>query len=160
MVWNFEEENTLQRAMWWRLLSFVNLAGWLHEDAIPWKQFWCSLCNRSNLPRTWCGMRNSKQLLLCCSLPCIIWFIIWSEQQYGCYKEIYRVLKPGQCFAAYEWCMTDAFDPDNAEHQKIKVSVFLASINIIYLCFYYQHEYEQRLYFSGRDRDWRWSAWH
>jgi len=39
---------------------------------------------------------------------------------YGCYKEIYRVLKPGQCFAAYEWCMTDAFDPDNAEHQKIK----------------------------------------
>ncbi|KAE8676811.1 Cycloartenol-C-24-methyltransferase 1 [Hibiscus syriacus] len=33
---------------------------------------------------------------------------------YGCYKEIYRVLKPGQCFAAYEWCMTDAFDPNNA----------------------------------------------
>lgn len=41
--------------------------------------------------------------------------------QYGCYKEIYRVLKPGQCFAAYEWCMTDAFDPNNQEHQKIKV---------------------------------------
>ncbi|KAH0931473.1 hypothetical protein HID58_008590 [Brassica napus] len=41
--------------------------------------------------------------------------------KYGCYKEIYRVLKPGQCFAAYEWCMTDAFDPDNAQHQKIKV---------------------------------------
>ncbi|XP_062175324.1 cycloartenol-C-24-methyltransferase-like [Alnus glutinosa] len=32
---------------------------------------------------------------------------------YGCYKEIYRVLKPGQCFAAYEWCMTDSFDPNN-----------------------------------------------
>ncbi|CAK9187437.1 unnamed protein product [Ilex paraguariensis] len=38
----------------------------------------------------------------------------------GCYKEIFRVLKPGQCFAAYEWCMTDSFDPNNQEHQKIK----------------------------------------
>ncbi|KAM1812045.1 hypothetical protein ACFX12_028611 [Malus domestica] len=42
---------------------------------------------------------------------------------YGCYKEIYRVLKPGQCFAAYEWCMTDAFDPDNQEHKKIKAEI-------------------------------------
>ncbi|KAJ0095777.1 hypothetical protein Patl1_17159 [Pistacia atlantica] len=31
------------------------------------------------------------------------------------------VLKPGHCFAAYEWCMTNAFDPQNQEHQKIKV---------------------------------------
>ncbi|KAH9710074.1 Cycloartenol-C-24-methyltransferase [Citrus sinensis] len=42
---------------------------------------------------------------------------------YGCYKEIYRVLKPGQYFAAYEWCMTDAFDPNNQEHQKIKAEI-------------------------------------
>ncbi|XP_010547283.1 PREDICTED: cycloartenol-C-24-methyltransferase-like [Tarenaya hassleriana] len=42
---------------------------------------------------------------------------------YGCYKEIYRVLKPGQCFAAYEWCMTDAFDPHNPEHRKIKADI-------------------------------------
>ncbi|VVA25171.1 PREDICTED: cycloartenol-C-24-methyltransferase [Prunus dulcis] len=42
---------------------------------------------------------------------------------YGCYKEIYRVLKPGQCFAAYEWCMTDAFDNNNQEHQKIKAEI-------------------------------------
>ncbi|XP_044493110.1 cycloartenol-C-24-methyltransferase-like isoform X2 [Mangifera indica] len=42
---------------------------------------------------------------------------------YGCYKEIRRVLKPGQCFAAYEWCMTDAFDPQNQEHQKIKAEI-------------------------------------
>ncbi|XP_062173797.1 cycloartenol-C-24-methyltransferase-like [Alnus glutinosa] len=41
----------------------------------------------------------------------------------GCYKEIYRVLKPGQCFAAYEWCMTDSFDPSNEEHQKIKAEI-------------------------------------
>ncbi|KAM7272448.1 hypothetical protein ACFE04_027111 [Oxalis oulophora] len=39
---------------------------------------------------------------------------------HGCYKEIYRVLKPGQSFAAYEWCMTEAYDPQNKEHQHIK----------------------------------------
>uniref|UniRef100_A0A7N0UF34 SAM-dependent methyltransferase Erg6/SMT-type domain-containing protein n=1 Tax=Kalanchoe fedtschenkoi TaxID=63787 RepID=A0A7N0UF34_KALFE len=41
----------------------------------------------------------------------------------GCYKEIYRVLKPGQHFAAYEWCLTDAFDPNNPEHQRIKKEI-------------------------------------
>ncbi|KAF7113493.1 hypothetical protein RHSIM_RhsimUnG0121800 [Rhododendron simsii] len=41
----------------------------------------------------------------------------------GCYKEIHRVLKPGQCFAAYEWCMTNSFDPNNKEHQSIKLMV-------------------------------------
>nr|XP_027106902.1 cycloartenol-C-24-methyltransferase-like isoform X1 [Coffea arabica] len=45
----------------------------------------------------------------------------------GCYKEIYRVLKPGQCFAAYEWCMTDSFDPNNREHQKIKAEIELGN---------------------------------
>nr|GMD29742.1 cycloartenol-C-24-methyltransferase [Ipomoea batatas] len=39
----------------------------------------------------------------------------------GCYKEIYRVLKPGQCFVADEWCLTDSYIPDSSEHQKIKV---------------------------------------
>ncbi|KAL2939906.1 Cycloartenol-C-24-methyltransferase [Bienertia sinuspersici] len=43
----------------------------------------------------------------------------------GCYREIYRVLKPGQHFAAYEWCMTDAFDPNNQDHQKIKAEIEL-----------------------------------
>ncbi|PIN08618.1 SAM-dependent methyltransferase [Handroanthus impetiginosus] len=45
----------------------------------------------------------------------------------ACYKEIYRVLKPGQCFAAYEWCMTDAFDPNNNEHQRIKAEIELGN---------------------------------
>ncbi|ERN00850.1 cycloartenol-C-24-methyltransferase 1 isoform X2 [Amborella trichopoda] len=45
----------------------------------------------------------------------------------GCYKEIYRVLKPGQCFAAYEWCMTDSFDPNNQDHQKIKAEIELGN---------------------------------
>lgn len=43
----------------------------------------------------------------------------------GCYSEIFRVLKPGQYFAAYEWCMTDSFDPNNQEHQKIKAEIEL-----------------------------------
>jgi hypothetical protein len=32
------------------------------------------------------------------------------------------MLKPGQCFAAYEWCITESFDPLNQEHQRIKVA--------------------------------------
>ncbi|CAN6439951.1 unnamed protein product [Victoria cruziana] len=45
----------------------------------------------------------------------------------GCYKEIYRVLKPGQCFAAYDICMTGSYDPNNYEHQKIKGEIELGS---------------------------------
>jgi len=41
----------------------------------------------------------------------------------GCYAEILRVLKPGAMFACYEWCMTDAFDPENSEHQKVKKGI-------------------------------------
>ncbi|XP_073108141.1 cycloartenol-C-24-methyltransferase 1 isoform X1 [Elaeis guineensis] len=45
----------------------------------------------------------------------------------ACYKEICRVLKPGQCFAAYELCLTDHFDPRNEKHQKIKADIELGS---------------------------------
>ena len=38
----------------------------------------------------------------------------------GCYVEVFRVLKPGGCFAAYEHCLTDRFDPDNPRHRQIK----------------------------------------
>jgi len=37
------------------------------------------------------------------------------------------VLKPGQCFAAYEWCMTDHFNPENEVHQKIKSEIELGN---------------------------------
>ena len=30
-----------------------------------------------------------------------------------------RVLKPGGCFAGYEWCATDQYDPKNEEHRKV-----------------------------------------
>lgn len=36
------------------------------------------------------------------------------------YGEIFRVLKPGQFFACYEWCLTPLYDPNNAEHVLIK----------------------------------------
>ena len=37
-----------------------------------------------------------------------------------CYSEIFRVLKPGAAFSAYEWCMTPDYDPTNATHRQIK----------------------------------------
>ncbi|PWN98733.1 putative delta(24)-sterol c-methyltransferase, partial [Tilletiopsis washingtonensis] len=37
----------------------------------------------------------------------------------GIYGEIFRVLKPGGYFGLYEWCMTDDWDPSNADHKRI-----------------------------------------
>jgi sterol 24-C-methyltransferase len=39
------------------------------------------------------------------------------------YAEILRVLKPGGRFVGYEWCLTDRYDPTNAEHREIKKGV-------------------------------------
>jgi len=36
------------------------------------------------------------------------------------FREILRVLRPGACFAGYEWCLTEHFDPDDADHLRIK----------------------------------------
>jgi sterol 24-C-methyltransferase len=41
----------------------------------------------------------------------------------GVYSEILRVLKPGGVFATYEWCLTDAYDKENDEHQVIKKAI-------------------------------------
>ncbi len=41
------------------------------------------------------------------------------------FKEIFRVLQPGACFAGYEWCLTENFDPGNAEHQRIKTDIMV-----------------------------------
>lgn len=41
----------------------------------------------------------------------------------GCYKEIFRVLKPGQLFGGYEWCLTDKYDPSNPQHRQIKKGI-------------------------------------
>ena len=39
------------------------------------------------------------------------------------YREIFRVLRPGACFACNEWCLTEKYDPQNAEHARIKKSI-------------------------------------
>lgn len=41
----------------------------------------------------------------------------------ACYQEIYRVLKPGQVFATYEWCLTSAYDSNDAEHARMKLDI-------------------------------------
>ena len=41
----------------------------------------------------------------------------------GVYAEAFRVLKPGGCFAAYEYSLTDRFDEGNAEHQRVKADL-------------------------------------
>ena len=41
----------------------------------------------------------------------------------GVYSEIYRVLKPGQIFATYEWCLTPKYDGDNEYHRTIKKKI-------------------------------------
>ena len=41
------------------------------------------------------------------------------------YREVFRLLKPGACFGAYEYCMTDRFDPGNSRHVKIKADIQL-----------------------------------
>lgn len=53
---------------------------------------------------------------------------ICSLCQVNCYRELFRVLKPGGCFAGYEWCMTASFDADNPEHRRIKVRKHLRNL--------------------------------
>ena len=43
----------------------------------------------------------------------------------GAFREILRVLRPGACFAGYEWCLTEDFDPGNAEHVRIKNEIMV-----------------------------------
>jgi sterol 24-C-methyltransferase len=38
----------------------------------------------------------------------------------GCFRQVYEALKPGGMFCGYEWCMTDAYDSKNEEHNLIK----------------------------------------
>jgi sterol 24-C-methyltransferase len=41
----------------------------------------------------------------------------------GCFKELYRVAKPGAHFGCFEWTMTDKYDPTNPEHAKLKFGI-------------------------------------
>ncbi len=39
------------------------------------------------------------------------------------FREIRRVMKPGAIFAGYEWCLTDKYVADDAEHRRIKKGI-------------------------------------
>jgi len=41
----------------------------------------------------------------------------------GIYKEIYRLLKPGQLFAGFEWVVTRRYDGSNPEHLALKKGI-------------------------------------
>ena len=41
------------------------------------------------------------------------------------YREVFRVLRPGACFACNEWCLTEKFDSGNPEHLRIKKSIMI-----------------------------------
>ena len=41
------------------------------------------------------------------------------------FREILRVLRPGACFAGYDWCLTEDFDAGNAEHLRIKNDIMI-----------------------------------
>ena len=41
------------------------------------------------------------------------------------YGEIFRLLKPGACFGAYEYCLTDRFDAENPRHRQLKADIEL-----------------------------------
>lgn len=43
------------------------------------------------------------------------------------FREVFRVLRPGACFAAYDWCLTESYDPQNAAHLKIKKDIEIGS---------------------------------
>ncbi len=39
------------------------------------------------------------------------------------YREVMRVLRPGGCFAGYEWCLTDVYNPNSEKHQRIREDI-------------------------------------
>ena len=41
------------------------------------------------------------------------------------YGEAFRLLKPGGCFAAYEFCLTDRFDVEDPHHLRLKADIEL-----------------------------------
>ncbi|MXW60428.1 MAG: methyltransferase domain-containing protein [Acidimicrobiaceae bacterium] len=43
------------------------------------------------------------------------------------FSEARRLLKPGACFATYEWCLTDRFDVDDPHHVQLKNDIELGA---------------------------------
>ena len=43
------------------------------------------------------------------------------------FREIFRVLRPGACFAGYDACLTEEFNPRNPEHLRIKEDIMVGN---------------------------------
>ncbi len=43
------------------------------------------------------------------------------------FREIFRVLRPGACFAGYDWCLTEDFDPEDRECLRIKQNIMVGN---------------------------------
>ncbi len=41
------------------------------------------------------------------------------------FREVLRILRPGGCFAGYDWCLTGKFDAGNEAHQRIKHDIMI-----------------------------------
>lgn len=48
-----------------------------------------------------------------------------APEKVAVYGEAFRLLKPGSCFGAYEYCMTDEFNPEDPLHLKLKADIEL-----------------------------------
>ena len=46
-----------------------------------------------------------------------------APEKTGVYGEVFRLLKPGGCFASYEYCLTDRFDAADPEHRRLKADM-------------------------------------
>jgi sterol 24-C-methyltransferase len=43
------------------------------------------------------------------------------------FRQIFHVLKPGGCFAGYEWCLTPRYDAGNPDHRRLKRGIELGN---------------------------------
>lgn len=48
---------------------------------------------------------------------------VYAPDETALFREIFRVLRPGACFASNEWCLTEGFDPSNVAHLRIKKDI-------------------------------------
>ena len=54
-----------------------------------------------------------------------------AQSLYQIYSEVFRVMKPGGLFALYEWIMTDAYNPSDPYHKKLKADI-LVSLRFVF----------------------------
>ena len=51
--------------------------------------------------------------------------MVYAPDQTAAFREVFRVLRPGACFAGADWCLTEAFDLHNPEHLRIKEGIMI-----------------------------------